>query len=106
MEILLRGDQGKTAEKVGRLQGLENDLAANCAMEKLVSAESAILAKHFGANHGSRSARGAELEQIWQGHLNRPFLEILLRGDQRKTAQKVGRIQGLENHLCANRAIE
>ena len=68
--------------------------------------QSTILGEHFGANRGSKSAREAELEQIWQGHPNRPFLEILLRGDQGKTAQKVGRLQGLENHLAANGAIE
>ena len=33
------------------------------------------------------------------------FFEILQRGDQGKTAQKVGRLQGLQNHLGANGAV-
>ena len=37
-------------------------------------------------------AGGAEPKQIWQGHPNRPFSEILQRGDQEKTAQRVGRL--------------
>ena len=43
--------------------------------------------------------------QIKQRHLNRPFFEILQRGDQGKNAQKVGRLDGLEKHLGANGAI-
>ena len=35
---------------------------------------------------------------------NRPFSEILQRGDQGKLLQKVGRLQGLEKHLGANGA--
>ena len=37
-----------------------------------------------------------------QGHLNRPFSEILQRGDQGKLLQKVGQLQGLEKHPSAN----
>ena len=42
----------------------------------------------FAANRGSKSARKAELWQIWQGHLNRAFSEILQRWDQGKPLEK------------------
>ena len=51
---------------------------------------SAIIEEHFAANCASISARGAELWQICQGDLNRPFSEILPRGDHGKMLKKVG----------------
>ena len=42
----------------------------------------------FSANGGSKSARKAEFWQTGQSDLNRPFSEILQRGDQGKIAQK------------------
>ena len=44
----------------------------------------------------------SELWPISQRHQNRPFFEILHRGDQGKIAQKVGRARGLFKHLGAN----
>ena len=54
----------------------------------LICAWSAKIGQHFAANRGSKSARKAELWQIRQGGLNRPFSEILQRGNQGKLAQK------------------
>ena len=65
----------------------------------LVCASSANIGQHSGANGGSKSARKAQLLEILQGHPNRPFSEILLRGDQGKLAEKVGRTKGLKNTL-------
>ena len=42
--------------------------------------------------HNCISVRIAEWWQIWPGHLNRPFSEILPRGDQGKMLKKVGRL--------------
>ena len=64
----------------------------------LVCAYSTITGQVFGENGGSKSARKAELWQIPQGHPNRPFSEILQRGDQRKLGQKVGLLKGLEKN--------
>ena len=64
-----------------------------------------IIEEHFAANCASISARGAELWQICQGDLNRPFSEILLRGDQGQMLKKVGRLYGLKKQLGANPII-
>ena len=42
----------------------------------------------FSANGGSKNVRKAEVWEIGQSDLNRPFSEILQRGDQGKMAQK------------------
>ena len=60
----------------------------------LVCTYSTIIEQLLGANGGSKSARKAELWQIPQGHPNRPFSEILQRGNQEKLGQKVGLIKG------------
>ena len=49
------------AEKVGRTKGLEKHLKANNVICSLVSAQSANIGKHCGANGGSKSARKAQL---------------------------------------------
>ena len=59
----------------------------------LVCAYSTFIGQLFGANGVSKSARKARL-QIPQGHPNRPFSEILQRGDQGKLGQKVGLLKG------------
>ena len=79
------------AGKVGRTKGLEKHLSTNNVICSLVVILSARIGQHSGANGGSKSARKAQLREILQGHLNRPFSEILLRGDQGKMAEKVGR---------------
>ena len=56
--------------------------------------------KHIGSNRGSKTARGAELKHIWQGHPNRPLFDILQREDQGKTAHKVGRLLGAKKLPC------
>ena len=61
---------------------------------KLIYAYSTIIGQLFGANGGSKSARKAEIWQIPQGHPNRPFSEILQRGDQGKLGKKVGLPKG------------
>ena len=47
-----------------------------------------MIEQRFAANGGSKRARKAEFWQIGQSDLNRPFSEILQRGDQGKMAQK------------------
>ena len=64
----------------------------------LVCAYSTFIGQLFGANGGSKSARKAGLLQIPQGHPNRPFSEILQRGDQGKLGEKVGLLKGLEKN--------
>ena len=59
-----------------------------------------LISMHFKCKHRATfccklrliSVRIAELWQIWRGHLNRPFSEILPRGDQGKMLKKVGRL--------------
>ena len=99
-EILQRGDQGKLGQKVGLLKGSWKKLGANAVKSSLVCNKSIIIGQLFGANGGSKSARKAELWQIPQGHPNRPFSEILQRGDQGKLGQKEGLLKGLEKN-CA-----
>ena len=50
----------------------------------------ANIGQNFAANRGSKSAHKAELWQIWQGHLNREFSEILQIGDQGQLLKNVG----------------
>ena len=47
-----------------------------------------MIEKPFAASGGSKSVRKAEFSQVGQSDLNRPFSEILQRGDQGKMAQK------------------
>ena len=47
-----------------------------------------MIEQPFAANGGSKSFRKAEFLQIGQRDVNRPFSEILQRGDQGKMAQK------------------
>ena len=47
-----------------------------------------MIEQRFAANGGFKRARKAEFWQIGQSDLNRPFSEILQRGDQGKMAQK------------------
>ena len=47
-----------------------------------------MIEQPFAANGGSKSVRKAEIWQIGKSDLNRPFSEILQRGDQGKMAQK------------------
>ena len=47
-----------------------------------------MIEQPFPGKSGSKSARKAEFWQIGQSGLNRPFSEILQRGDQGKMAQK------------------
>ena len=104
-KILPRGDQGKMLKKVGRLYGLQKHPGANRIIAYLVYTWSAIIEEHFAGNCASISARGAELWQICQGDLNRPFSEILPRGDQGKMLKKVGRLYGLQKQPDTNRII-
>ena len=85
------------AEKVGRAKGLKKHLNESHVICSLVCYQSANIGQHSGANGGSKSARKAQLWEILQRHLTRPFSEILLRGDQGKMAEKVGRTKGLKN---------
>ena len=55
--------------------------------------------------HKCISVRKAGWGKIRQGHLNRPFSEILPRGDQGKMLKKVGRLLGLQKHPGANGII-
>ena len=50
--------------------------------------------------HKCISVRKAGWGKIWQGHLNRPFSEILPRGDQGTMLKKVGRLWGFKNTLA------
>ena len=104
-EILLRGQEGKKAEKVGGTKGLTKHLSANGVVSQLLCASSANIGQHSNANGGSKSARKAQLREILQGNLNRPFSEILLRGNQGKMAEKVGQTKKFEKHLSANNVI-
>ena len=104
-EILPRRDQGKMLKKVGRIYGLQKHPSANHIVFYLICTWSAIIEEHFAANCASISARRAELWQICQGDLNRPFSEILPRGDQSKMLQKVCRIYRLQKHPGANSII-
>ena len=104
-EMLLRGDQGKMAEEVGRTKALEKLLSANNLIRSLVCILSATIGQHSGASGGSKSARKAKLWKSLKAHLNRPFSEIFLSGDQGKMAEKVGRTKGLEKHLSTNCVI-
>ena len=104
-EILPRGEQEKMLKKVGRLYGIQKHPSANRIISYLIRTWSAIIEEHFAANCASISARRAELWQIFQGDLNRPFSEILPRGDQRKMLKKVGRLYGLQKHPSANPII-
>ena len=97
-EIVPRGDQGKMLKKVGRIYGLQKHPGANRIIFYLISTWSAIIEEHFAANCASISARRAELWEICQGDLNRPFSEILPRGDQGKMLKKVRRLYGLQKH--------
>ena len=99
------GDQGKMLKKVGRLYGLQKHPGANRIISYLKCTSSAIIEEHFTTNCASISARRAELWKICQGDLNRPFSEILPRGDQGKMLKKVGRLYGLQKHPRANRII-
>ena len=47
-----------------------------------------MIEQPFVADGGSKSVRKAEFWQIGQSDLNRPFSEILQRGDQGKMAKK------------------
>ena len=104
-EILPRWDQEKMLKKVGRLYGIQKHPSANRIISYLIRTWSAIIEEHFAANCASISARRAELWQICQGDLNRPFSEILPRGDQGKMLKKVGRLYGLQKHPSANPII-
>ena len=93
------------AEKVGGTKGLEKHLSANNVICSLVCILSATIRQHSGACGRSKSARKAQLLEILQGHLNRPFSEILLRGDHGQMAKKIRRTKGLEEPLSANGVI-
>ena len=67
-------------------------------MSYLKFPSSANLAQHFSANRAFRSARGAELCQICQGHPQRAFSEILQSWEQVKLLQK----EGQKKHPGAN----
>ena len=88
------------AEKVNRTKALENYVSANLVICSLVCLLSATIRQHSGESGRSKSARKAQLLEILQRHLNRPFLKILLRGDQGKMAEKVGRTKGFKNTLA------
>ena len=60
----------------------------------IVCAYSTLIGQLFGANGGFKSARKTGLSQIPQGNPNRPFSEILQRGDQGKLGEKVGLLKG------------
>ena len=47
-----------------------------------------MIEQPFDEKGGSKSVRKGEIWQIGQSDLNRPFSEILQRGDQGKMAQK------------------
>ena len=47
-----------------------------------------MIEQPFAANGGSKTLFKADFWQIGQSDLNRPFSEILQRGDQGKMAQK------------------
>ena len=85
--------------------GFKKHPRANRIIFYLTCTWSAIIEEHFAANRTFISARKAELWQICQGDLNRPFSEILPRGDQGKMLKKVGRLYGLQKHPGANRII-
>ena len=97
--------KGQFLKIVGRLYGLQKHPGANRIIFLLVCTYSAIIEEHFAANCASISARRAEQWQLCQGDLNRPFSEILPRGDQGKMLKKVGRLYGLQKHPGANRII-
>ena len=56
-----------------------------------------MIEQPFAANGGSKSVRKAEFWQIGQSDLNRPFSEILQRGDQGKMAQKEAQLRSFKN---------
>ena len=81
------GTKGKWLKSRPNL-GTEKQLGANGLLCSLICAYSAMIEQPFAANGGSKSVCKAEFWQIGQSDLNRPFSEILQRGDQGKIAQK------------------
>ena len=73
-------------------------LGANPMKSSFACAQRRIIGQLFSANGSSKSARKAKLWQIPQGHPNRPFSEILQRGDQGKLGQRDGLLNGLKKN--------
>ena len=96
-EILQSCNQGKVLQK----EGLKKHFGANAIICYFKCTSSANIAQHFAANRGSLSARKAELWQIWQGHPQRAFSEILQSCDQGKVLPK----EGQKKHPGANAIV-
>ena len=90
-QILQSWEQGKLLQK----EGQKKHPGPNVVLAFLASVN---LAQHFAANRASKSARGAELCQICQGHPQRAFSEILQSWEQVKLLQK----EGQKKHPGAN----
>ena len=91
------------AQKVGRTRGLQNHLGANPYLLISMRLKCNHLDNILPQTAASKSAGKSELWPISQRHQNRPFFEILQRGDQGKMAQKVGRTSGApKSPLAAN----
>ena len=91
------GTKGNCSKKKADYRGFKNTLAK--LHHLLIGMR--LKCNHrstFCCNRGSKSARRTELWQIWpRGHLNRPFSEILPRGDQGKMLKKVRQTIGAHN---------